>query len=59
MGIHQRPLLPLEKDDQITDDEENIAHLHLHFFPPLLYEANQSKYLVGLVRRLSFDPRRS
>ena len=38
---------------------QNIAHLHLHFFPPLLYEANQSKYLVGLVRRLSFDPRRS
>jgi UDPglucose--hexose-1-phosphate uridylyltransferase len=57
MGIHQRPLPPLEEDIQNTDDEENIAHLHFHFFPPLLRSASVRKFLVGLVRRLSFDPR--
>ena len=31
MGIYQRPLLPLEEDIQNTDDEENIAHLHIHY----------------------------
>ncbi len=49
MGIHQRPLPPLEEDIQYTDDEENIAHLHFHFFPPLLRSASVRKFLVGLV----------
>jgi UDPglucose--hexose-1-phosphate uridylyltransferase len=30
MGVHQRPLPPLEEDIRNIDDEENIAHLHLH-----------------------------
>lgn len=47
MGIHQRPLPPLEEDIQNTDDEENIAHLHFHFFPPLLRSASVRKFLVG------------
>jgi UDPglucose--hexose-1-phosphate uridylyltransferase len=50
MGIHQRPLPPLEEDIQNTDDEENVAHLHFHFFPPLLRSASVRKFLVGLVR---------
>jgi UDPglucose--hexose-1-phosphate uridylyltransferase len=57
MGIHQRPLPPLEKDIQTIDDEDNIVHLHLHLFPPLLRSASVQKFLVGLVRCLSFDPR--
>ncbi|KAH8983590.1 HIT-like domain-containing protein [Lactarius hatsudake] len=47
MGIHQRPLPPREEDLQNTDDEDNIAHLHLHFFPPLLRSASVRKFLVG------------
>ena len=53
MGIHQRPVPPLDGDLQNPDDEENIAHLHFHFFPPLLRSASVRKFLVGLVRRLS------
>ena len=44
MGIHQRPLLPLEEDIQNTGDDENIADLHIHFFPLL-----RRKFLFGLV----------
>ncbi|SRR6266404_428024 len=51
MGIHQRPLPPREEDIQNTDDEENVAHLHLHFFPPLLRNASVRKFLVGSVNR--------
>ena len=56
MGIHQRPLPPLEKDIQTIDDEDNIAHIHFHLFPPLLRSASIRKFLVGLVRCLSFNP---
>lgn len=37
MGIHQRPTLNSTKD----------AHLHLHFYPPLLRSATVRKFLVG------------
>jgi len=47
MGIHQRPLPPHEEDIKDIDDEENMAHLHLHFFPPLLRSASVRKFLVG------------
>ncbi|KAI9510362.1 galactose-1-phosphate uridyl transferase [Russula earlei] len=47
MGIHQRPLPPREEDIQNADDAENITHLHLHFFPPLLRNASVRKFLVG------------
>ncbi|KAF9435415.1 galactose-1-phosphate uridyl transferase [Entomortierella beljakovae] len=40
MGIHQAPTT----GDQ---DQENLAHLHLHFYPPLLRSATVRKYLVG------------
>ncbi|KAI0303434.1 galactose-1-phosphate uridylyltransferase [Multifurca ochricompacta] len=47
MGVHQRPLPPSEEDIQNIDDEDNIAHLHFHFFPPLLRSASIRKFLVG------------
>ncbi|KAG0370360.1 galactose-1-phosphate uridyl transferase [Gamsiella multidivaricata] len=40
MGIHQAP----------TNDNENqeqLSHLHLHFYPPLLRSATVKKFLVG------------
>lgn len=49
MGIHQRPLPPRKEDLQNTDDEDNIAHLHIHFYPPLLRSASVRKFLVGSV----------
>ncbi|KAF4578689.1 galactose-1-phosphate uridyl transferase [Pleurotus pulmonarius] len=38
MGIHQRP---------VPDARDDIAHLHLHFAPPLLRSASVRKFLVG------------
>jgi UDPglucose--hexose-1-phosphate uridylyltransferase len=40
MGIHQAPL---------SGEAEEIAHLHLHFYPPLLRSATVRKFLVGYV----------
>ncbi|KAJ7273415.1 galactose-1-phosphate uridyl transferase [Mycena rebaudengoi] len=37
MGIHQRPVL----------SGDDVAHLHLHFTPPLLRSATVRKFLVG------------
>ena len=38
MGIHQSP----------TDGQpHNEAHLHIHFFPPLLRSATVRKFMVG------------
>ena len=47
MGIHQRPL-PL-KPGQSADSDADVAHLHLHFAPPLLRSASIRKFLVGCV----------
>ncbi len=49
MGIHQRPVPRPESAALISDeeDEENVAHLHLHFAPPLLRSASVRKFLVG------------
>jgi UDPglucose--hexose-1-phosphate uridylyltransferase len=50
MGLHQRPIPPMESlDIHSTDDEDqgDIAHLHLHFYPPLLRSASVRKFLVG------------
>ncbi|KAG6910894.1 hypothetical protein DXG01_006577 [Tephrocybe rancida] len=44
MGIHQRPT-PVA--DTAVADEENVAHLHFHFTPPLLRSASVKKFLVG------------
>jgi UDPglucose--hexose-1-phosphate uridylyltransferase len=50
MGVHQRPIPPAEGTTIPEDeDEDNLAHLHLHFDPPLLRNASVRKFLVGLV----------
>ncbi|CCM06385.1 uncharacterized protein FIBRA_08644 [Fibroporia radiculosa] len=55
MGIHQRPI-PSQAEHSDTDDEENVAHLHLHFAPPLLRSASVRKFLVGF--ELMAEPQR-
>ncbi|KAF8963830.1 galactose-1-phosphate uridyl transferase [Entomortierella lignicola] len=40
MGIHQAPT----NGDKV---HESLAHLHLHFYPPLLRSATVKKFLVG------------
>ncbi|KAI0049682.1 galactose-1-phosphate uridylyltransferase, partial [Auriscalpium vulgare] len=51
MGVHQRPLPPADDAADADDDDANLAHLHLHFFPPLLRSASVRKFLVGCVPR--------
>lgn len=45
MGIHQRPV-PVVDD---LNDDDGVAHLHVHFDPPLLRSATVKKFLVGCV----------
>ncbi|KZT03585.1 galactose-1-phosphate uridylyltransferase [Laetiporus sulphureus 93-53] len=52
MGIHQRPV-PRQADRSSEDD---VAHLHLHFAPPLLRSASVRKFLVGF--ELMAEPQR-
>ncbi|WRT67198.1 galactose-1-phosphate uridylyltransferase [Kwoniella shivajii] len=40
MGLHQSPLPPLKS-------ESDVAHIHFHFYPPLLRSASVRKFLVG------------
>jgi UDPglucose--hexose-1-phosphate uridylyltransferase len=48
MGIHQRPLPPHRDDDGMyVQDADDIAHLHVHFEPPLLRSASVRKFLAG------------
>jgi UDPglucose--hexose-1-phosphate uridylyltransferase len=47
MGIHQRPT---PSQNPAVLDEDDIAHLHLHFNPPLLRSATVRKFLVGYVQ---------
>ncbi|KAF5386672.1 hypothetical protein D9615_001744 [Tricholomella constricta] len=47
MGIHQRPVPDHDCHSADDDDEGNVAHLHLHFSPPLLRSASVKKFLVG------------
>lgn len=57
MGIHQRPTpAPAGSTAAPEDDEENIAHLHLSFAPPLLRSASVRKFLVGF--ELMAEPQR-
>ncbi|KAG8801143.1 galactose-1-phosphate uridyl transferase [Serendipita sp. 398] len=44
MGIHQRPI---PSRDPSTFEAEDVAHLHLHFNPPLVRSATIRKFLVG------------
>lgn len=57
MGIHQRPVPRQAGDTGVPEgeDEENVAHLHLHFAPPLLRSASVKKFLVGYVNTLLSD----
>jgi len=42
MGLHQAPMPPT------TDEvDSSAAHIHLHFYPPLLRSATVRKFLVG------------
>ncbi|KDR81405.1 hypothetical protein GALMADRAFT_60150 [Galerina marginata CBS 339.88] len=45
MGIHQRPVPAREAGN--SNNDNNYAHLHLHFDPPLLRSASVRKFLVG------------
>ncbi|KAI0670696.1 galactose-1-phosphate uridylyltransferase [Trametes maxima] len=56
MGIHQRPVPPTSDNIPEDQDEENLAHLHLHFAPPLLRSASVRKFLVGF--ELMAEPQR-
>ncbi|KAI1790716.1 galactose-1-phosphate uridylyltransferase [Ganoderma leucocontextum] len=56
MGIHQRPTPPASDAVAEDQDEENLAHLHLHFAPPLLRSASVRKFLVGF--ELMAEPQR-
>ncbi|KAI0710415.1 galactose-1-phosphate uridylyltransferase [Cerioporus squamosus] len=56
MGIHQRPTPPTTDAVADDQDEENVAHLHLHFAPPLLRSASVRKFLVGF--ELMAEPQR-
>lgn len=40
MGIHGSPI-------RSTSDTDDIMHLHLHFYPPLLRSSTVRKFLVG------------
>ncbi|KAK9352460.1 galactose-1-phosphate uridyl transferase [Lipomyces doorenjongii] len=40
MGLHQAPINPVE-------DETQLSHFHMHFYPPLLRGATVRKFLVG------------
>ncbi|KAI0811071.1 HIT-like domain-containing protein [Irpex lacteus] len=53
MGIHQRPLPSIDPE---LAEEGDIAHLHLHFAPPLLRSASIRKFLVGF--ELMAEPQR-
>ncbi|KAH9946400.1 galactose-1-phosphate uridylyltransferase [Epithele typhae] len=56
MGIHQRPIPATSDTIPEDEDEENIAHLHLHFSPPLLRSATVRKFLAGF--ELMSEPQR-
>ena len=49
MGIHQRPLPPKRVDGALVEHEDDIAHFHVHFEPPLLRSATVRKFLAGYV----------
>ncbi|KAL6309191.1 galactose-1-phosphate uridyl transferase [Sparassis latifolia] len=61
MGIHQRPIPSATVnvgDTLLAGDQDlgDVAHLHLHFTPPLLRSASVRKFLVGF--ELMAEPQR-
>ncbi|KAF9973286.1 hypothetical protein BGZ73_003485 [Actinomortierella ambigua] len=48
MGIHQAPCVKTnDPASNVQAEMESLAHLHLHFYPPLLRSATVKKFLVG------------
>ncbi|EIW85331.1 galactose-1-phosphate uridylyltransferase [Coniophora puteana RWD-64-598 SS2] len=47
MGIHQRPVPAQEVDGKLVADEQDVAHLHVHFEPPLLRSASVRKFMAS------------
>lgn len=43
MGIHQQPIPTTDP----SEDGGDFAHLHIHFYPPLLRSSTVRKFLVG------------
>lgn len=59
MGIHQKPVPGLDSSESALaamKDEDDVAHLHFHFHPPLLRSATVRKFLVGF--ELMAEPQR-
>lgn len=60
MGLHQRPIPPSTSSGtetvSVSEYDEDIAHLHFHFKPPLLRSATVKKFLVGF--ELMAEPQR-
>jgi len=46
MGIHQSPVFSQDANGEDMDMND-VAHLHIHFLPPLLRSASVRKFLVG------------
>ena len=50
MGIHQAPISRAgAQAKKELEREYDIAHIHFHFYPPLLRSASVRKFLVGWV----------
>ena len=51
MGIHGAPIVSSKNTSSTTSDfldkAVESAHLHIHFYPPLLRSATVKKFLVG------------
>ncbi|THH05978.1 hypothetical protein EW145_g4403 [Phellinidium pouzarii] len=48
MGIHQAPISrEAAEAKKECESQSDVAHLHLHFLPPLLRSASVRKFLVG------------
>lgn len=45
MGLHQSYAVPHDNNSSVEKD--NVEHLHVHFYPPLLRSATVRKFLVG------------
>ncbi|KAG8715791.1 galactose-1-phosphate uridyl transferase [Ceratobasidium sp. 394] len=69
MGLHQRPVPRPHSaangtnghanghtNGHVHEDEDDIAHMHFHFSPPLLRSASVRKFLVGF--ELMGEPQR-
>lgn len=50
MGMHQAPIsFEATRAKGLPEEHVTLAHMHFHFFPPLLRSASVRKFLVGYV----------